>query len=113
MVNGPHGPPSFPDAEGCNGGGDPSHSHEEYLPEPLNSLQREELRRRNMDALHTPIVGETPEARALEDARLANLAERTRLENLQRALDERARQWIPDASSFHLRLRYIELRFRI
>ena len=48
------------------------------------------LRCRNMDALHTPIVGETPEARALEDARLANLAERTRLENLQRALDEHA-----------------------
>ena len=36
----------------------------------------------NMDALHTPIAGETPEARALEEARLANLAERTRLENL-------------------------------
>ena len=46
------------------------------------SLQREELRHRNMDALHTPIVGETLEARALQDARLANLAERTRLENL-------------------------------
>ena len=30
---------------------------------------------RNVYALHTPIVGETPEARALEDARLANLAE--------------------------------------
>ena len=51
-----------------------------------------------MDALHTPIIGETPEARALEDARLANLAERTRLENLQRALDERARQWVPESS---------------
>ena len=44
-----------------------------------------------MDALHTPIIGETPEARALEEVRLANLAERTRLENLQHALDERAR----------------------
>ena len=52
--------------------------HEEYQPEPLTLLQREDLRRRNMDALHTPIIGETPEARALEDARLANLAERTR-----------------------------------
>ena len=30
----------------------------------------------------TLIVRETPEARALEEARLANLAERTRLENL-------------------------------
>ena len=94
MVNGPRGPPGFPG----DGGGDPSHAHEEYLPEPLTSLQREELRRRNMDALHTPIVGETPEARALEDAHLANLAERTRLENLQRALDERARQRVPDSS---------------
>ena len=51
-----------------------------------------------MDALHTPIVGETLEARALEDACLANLAERTRLENLQRALDERAQQRVPDSS---------------
>ena len=61
-------PPSFSGAEGGDGGGDPSHAREEYLPEPLNSLQREELRRQNMDALHTPIVGETPEARALEEA---------------------------------------------
>ena len=77
MVNGPRSPPGFPRADGSDGGGDPAQVHEEYLPEPLSSLQREELRRRNMDALHTPIIGETPEARALEDARLANLAERT------------------------------------
>ena len=98
MVNGPRVPPGFPGAEGGNGEGDPSHDHEEYLPEPLTLLQREELRRRNMDALHTPIVGETPEARALEDACLVNLAKRTRLENLQRALDERARQRVPESS---------------
>ena len=98
MVNGPHSPPGFPRTDGVDGGGDPTQVHEEYQPEPLTSLQREDLRRRNMDALHTPIVEETPEARALEDARLANLAERTRLENLQRALDERARQRIPDSS---------------
>ena len=91
MVNGPRSPPGFPRDNGGDGGGDPSRVHEEYLPEPLTSLQREELRRRNMDALHTPIVGETPEARALENARLANLAERTRLENLQRILDEQVR----------------------
>ena len=78
MVNGPHVPLGFTGAEGGNGGGDPSHDHEEYRPEPLDSQQREELRRRNMDALHTLIVGETPEARALEDTRLANLAECTR-----------------------------------
>ena len=76
MVDEPRSPPGFPRTDG------PSHTHEEYLPEPLTSLQREELCRRNMDALHTPIVGETPEARALEEARLANLVERTRLENL-------------------------------
>ena len=91
MVNGPPSPPGFTRTDGGAGGGDPLRPHEEYLPEPLTSLQREELRRRNMDALHSPIVGETPEARALENARLANLSERTRLENLQRALDERAR----------------------
>ena len=116
MVNGPHVPPGFPGTEGGNGGGDPSHDHEEYRPEPLDSQQREELRHRNMDALHTPIVGETPEARALEDARLANLAERTRLENLQRALDERARhgfQTPVDANSLNLRLRYTALQSRI
>ena len=77
MVNGPRSPPGFPSDDGGDGGGHPSRVHEEYRPEPLFSQQREELRRRNMDALHTPIVGETPEARALEDARLANLAERT------------------------------------
>ena len=82
MVNGPRSPPGFPRADGCDGGGYPAQVHEEYQPEPLTSLQREDLRRRNMDALHTPIVGETPEAHTLEDARLANLAERTRLENL-------------------------------
>src|SRR3954466_8345342 len=98
MVDGPRSPPGFPHTDGGADGGDLLHPHEEYLPEPLTSLQREELRRRNMDALHTPIVGETPEARALEDARLANLAERTRLENLQRALDERERQRVPESS---------------
>ena len=82
MVNGPRSPPSFPRTDGGDSGGDPAQVHEEYQPEPLTSLQREELRHRNMDALHTLIVGETPKARTLEDARLANLAERTRLENL-------------------------------
>ena len=81
-----------------DGGGDPAQVHEEYQPEPLTTLQREDLRRRNMDALHTPIAGETPEARALEEAHLANLAERTRLENLQRALDERARQRVTNSN---------------
>ena len=98
MVNGPRSPPGFPREDGGDGGGNPSRAHEEYRPEPLSSQQREELRRRNMDALHTPIVGETPEARALEEVRLANLAERTRLENLQHALDERARQRVLESS---------------
>ena len=102
MVDGPRSPPGFARDGGAGDGGDPARDHEEYQPESLDSLQREELRRRNMDALHTPIVGETPEARALEDARLANLAERTRLENLQRALDERARQRVPDTSRCQL-----------
>src|SRR4051812_47147108 len=98
MVDGPHSPPGFPQTEEVAAGGIPARGHEEYRPEPLTSVQREELRRRNMDALHTPIIGETPEARALEDARLANLAERTRLENLQRVLDERARQRVLESS---------------
>ena len=98
MVDGPRSPPGFARDGGAGDGGDPARDHEEYQPEPLDSLQREELRRRNVDALRTPIAGETREARALEEARLANLAERTRLENLQRALDERARQRVPDTS---------------
>ena len=77
MVNEPRSPPGFLRDDSGDGGGDPSCAHEEYRPEPLSSQQREELRRRNMDALHTPIVGEISEARALEAARLANLAERT------------------------------------
>ena len=98
MVNGPRSPPGFPRNDGMDDGGDPARAHEEYQPEPLTSQQREELRHRNMDALHTPIAGETPEDRALEEARLANLAERTRLENLQRALDERARQRVTNSN---------------
>ena len=51
-----------------------------------------------MEALQTPIIGETAEALALEAARLATLAERARLENLQHSLDERARRLIPGSS---------------
>ena len=77
MVNGPRSPPGFNREDGGDRNADPSRVHEEYRLEPLSSQQREELRHWNMDALHTPIVGETPEAQALEQARLANLAERT------------------------------------
>ena len=51
-----------------------------------------------MEALQTPIIGETAEARALEVVRLATLTERIRLENLQHSLDERARRLIPESS---------------
>lgn len=115
MVDGPHSPPGFHREGSGDGGGDPSRVHEEYRPEPLSLQQREELHRRNMDALHTPIVGETPEARALEEVRLANLAERTRLDNLHHALDERAQEGSVspvDDSFFRFHLRYTVLRFR-
>ena len=98
MVDGPHSPPGFRREGGRDRGGDPSRGHEEYRPEPLCSQQREELRRHNMDALHTPIVGETPEAWALEEVRLDNLAEHTRLDNLQRSLDKHAREWVPESN---------------
>ena len=98
MVDEPRSPPGFARDGGAGDEGDPARDHEEYQPEPLDSLQREELRHRNVDVLRTPIAEETPEAHALEEARLANLAERTRLENLQRALDKRARQRVPDTS---------------
>ena len=51
-----------------------------------------------MEALQTPILGETSKARALEAACLATLAECTRLENLQHSLDECARQLILECS---------------
>ena len=57
-----------------------------------------------MEALHTPIIGETSEARALEAAHLGTLAERTRLENLQHSLEEHARRQIPESSRRHWRL---------
>ena len=70
MVDTPRSPPGF-----CRGdSGNPSRVHEEYHPEALTSQQREELHRRNVEALHTPIVGETAEDRALEATCLATLA---------------------------------------
>ena len=115
VIDGPHSPPGFSRADRGADGGDPSRPHEEYLSETLTSLQREELRRRNMDALHTPIVGETPEARALEDARLANFTERTRLRiSSEYSTGERINglQNPVDVNSFRP-CRYIVLRFRI
>ena len=94
MVDTPRSPPGFRRGDG---GGDPSCVHEEYHPEALTSQQREELHHHNMEALHTPIIGETSDARALEAARLATLAERACLENLQHSLDERARRQIPES----------------
>lgn len=95
MVDSPRSPPGFRRGDGGDGG--PSHGHDEYHPEALTSKQREELHRRN-EALHTPIIGETSEAWALEAARLATLVERARRENLQHSLDERARRQIPEYS---------------
>ena len=116
MVNGPRSPPGFPRDDGVDGGGDPSRVHEEYRPEPLSSQQREELRRRNMDALHTPIVGETPKARALEEVRLANLAEpldwRTSSTHSTSMLGSGFLSPV-DEYFFRLQLRYTELRSRI
>ena len=64
MVEASRNPPGFRRDGGGDGGGDPSRVHEEYHPETLSSQQREELHRCNKEALHTPIVGETSEARA-------------------------------------------------
>jgi hypothetical protein len=98
MVDTPRGLLGFRRGGGGDGGGDSSHGHEEYRPEALTSEQRDELHHRNMEALHTPIIGETSEARALEAARLATLAKRARLENLQHSLDERAHRQISESS---------------
>ena len=94
MVDSHRGPPGFCHSGENRAGDGTSFGHEEYQPQPLSSQQREELHRCNEEALHTLIIGETAEARALEDVRLAMLAERTRLENLQHSLDERARRLI-------------------
>ena len=94
MVNTPRSPPGFR----RGGGGSPSHGHDEYHPEALTSEHRDELHHRNVEALHTRIIGETSEARALEAAHLATLAERACLENLQHSLNECARRQIPESS---------------
>ena len=91
MVDTPCSHPGFCRSNGGDGDGGPSHGHEEYRPEALTSQQRDEMPHHNVEALHIPIIGETSEARALEAARLATLAECARLENLQHSLNERAR----------------------
>ena len=98
MVDSHHGPPGFRRSGGNGGSKGPSFDHEEYQPQPLSSQQREELNRCNVEALQTPIIGETAEAQALEAVRLATLAERTRLENLQHSLDECALRLISESS---------------
>ena len=66
MVDTPRSLPGMRRNGNNAGGGEPSRIHEEYHPETLSSQPREELHHRNMEALHTPVVGETSEARALE-----------------------------------------------
>ena len=98
MVDSHRGPPCFHHSGDGGRSDGPSFNHEEYQPQPLSSQQREELHRRNVEVLQTPIIGETIEARDLEAVRLATLAERTRLENLQHSLDKCARRLIPKSS---------------
>ena len=66
MVDSQCSPPEF--RRNSDSGG-PSHDHDEYIPEALTVEQEEELHRRNVQALQTPIIGETSEARALEAVR--------------------------------------------
>ena len=69
-----------------------------------------------MDALHTPIIGETPEARALEEVCLANLTE-----PLDWSISSTHSTSVlgsgflspVDDNFFRLQPRYIELRSRI
>ena len=98
MVDSHRGPPGFCRSGDSGRSTGPSLDHEEYQPQPLSSQQREELHRRNVEALQTTIIGETAEARALEAVHLATLDERTCLENLQHSLDERAHRLIPESS---------------
>lgn len=84
-----------------NHGSDHSPHHDPYNPQALTREQSDELRQVNEQALLTPVAGMTPEALAMESARLATLAERDRLERLQRELDDRTRQ--QPSSSRHKR----------
>ena len=90
--------PGYHRSGGGGRGDGPSYAHDEYKPQALTSEQRDELHHHNMEALQTPVVGETSEARALETAHLATLAEHARLENLQHSLDEHAYRLIPESS---------------
>ena len=116
MVNGPRSPPGFPRVDGGDGGGDSSRAHEEYRPEPLCSQQREELRRRDMDALHTPIVGETPRPgpwrRRAWPTWLSALDWRTCSTHSTSVLGSVFLSPVDD-NFFRLQLRYTELRSRI
>jgi hypothetical protein len=91
MVDSEHDPPGYtgnlddPGHASCGHANDAlgnDHRAEDPLPPPLTREQREELNRRNEQALLTPIMGTTLEAMALESTRLATLPERTRLEQL-------------------------------
>ncbi|KAE8803648.1 hypothetical protein D1007_20494 [Hordeum vulgare] len=66
-----------------------------HVLQPLTEQQWEELRRRSDQALRTPITGNTSEEIALENAYLANLAKRERLDRL---LDVRATRDQPSSN---------------
>lgn len=73
-------------------GNDHSPCHDTYVPRALTQELREELSRKNEQALHTPITRMTPKALAMESERLSILAERDCLERLQKELEDRARR---------------------
>ncbi|KAE8774515.1 hypothetical protein D1007_53107 [Hordeum vulgare] len=80
-------------------GGERCHDNgSHYVPQPLIVQQREELRRRSEQALHTPITGNTLEEITLENACVANLAKREQLERLQQSLEARAARDQPSSS---------------
>jgi hypothetical protein len=55
MVDSHRNPPGF--RRGGGGSGSPSLDHDEYIPEALTAEQREELHRRNVQALRPPSLG--------------------------------------------------------
>ena len=115
MVNGPRSPPGFPRDDGGDGGGDPSRVHEEYRPEPLSSQQREELRRRNMDALTLLSLEKPPRPgpwrRCAWPTWLSALDWRISSTHSTSVLGSGFLSPIDD-NLFRLRLRYTELRFK-
>lgn len=93
--NGPPGYPNNPDGHGA--ADDALRADPRVNTPPLTREQITEINRVTDQTLHTPIIATTPEALALESACMVTLAERTRIEQREKALEDYIRS-LPSSS---------------